>query len=378
MPKLKFTLNHTDQNSSARAGTISLERGEIKTPVFMPVGTHGAIKGVHPKDLLDTNAQIMLCNTYHMHIKPGEKLVKKFGGLHNFIGWKKPILTDSGGFQVFSLPDKKITDEGVFFKPFRDDKQLFLDAPKSMQIQEDLGADIIMCFDECPPFPSTPAYIDTSLKRTIKWAKICKDVHKKEDQNLFGIVQGGMDFSLRKYCTGELIKLNFDGYAIGGLAIGEGIDNMKTVIEKTEPFLPKDKPRYVMGIGTPIDLLEAVERGVDMCDCIIPTRHARGAMLYTYMGKIRINSGKFKTDKYPLDTMCGCYTCQNFSRAYLSHLYTSNEILGQVLGTLHNLYFYQDFMGKMREAILKNEFVTYKKEFLKNYKPDYLENTNVD
>jgi queuine tRNA-ribosyltransferase len=368
--KLSFRLEAEDQNSGARAGVIELGSGKkINTPVFMPVGTHGAMKGVSPRDLFETNSQIMLCNTYHMHIKPGEDIVKKMGGLHAFTGWKNPILTDSGGFQVFSLPDTKITDEGVFFKPAAAGETLFLDAKKSIRIQEDLGADIIMCFDECPPFPSTKKYNDRAMKRTISWAKICKDVHKKRGQNLFGIVQGGIFFDLREECALSLKDMDFDGYAIGGLAIGEGIENMKQVIDKTIIHLPKDKPRYVMGIGTPLDLLEAVGRGVDMCDCIIPTKHARGGTLYTFMGKIRIKNGNYKKDKYPLDTKCNCYTCQNFSRSYLHHLYTSNEILGQMLGSIHNLFFYNEFMFAMRDAIIGNNFYKFKKEFLKKYDP---------
>ncbi len=378
--KLKYTLKATDKNDkkgrnakeiNARAGVIELPHGSIQTPVFMPVGTHGAMKGVTPKDLLQTNAQIMLCNTYHMHIKPGEELVKKLGGLHSFIGWKKPILTDSGGFQVFSLPDVKITNDGVSFKPGTG-KTIFLDAKKSIQIQEDLGADIAMCFDECPPYPSTKKYNRQAMDRSIRWAKVCKDVHKRPDQSLFGIVQGGMHFDFREECALELSKLEFEGYAIGGLAIGEGLENMIQVIDKTTIHLPEDKPRYVMGIGTPVDILEAVERGVDMMDCIIPTKYARGGTIFTYQGKLRIKTNtKLKRDGYPLDTRCECYACKNFSRAYLHHLYTSNEILGQMLGSIHNLYFYSDFMAKIRAAIIKGEFTKFKREFLKTFDLDY-------
>jgi len=369
--KLKFQLEATCSASQARAGLIELPHGTIKTPVFMPVGTHGAMKAVTPRDLESTGAQIMLCNTYHLHIKPGEDLIKKMGGLHKFTGWNGPILTDSGGFQVFSLPDARVKDSGVIFKPFPDKNEMKLDAKKSIQIQEYLGADIAMCFDECPPFPSTKKYNEKAMRRTLSWAVLCREVHRKYDQSLFGIVQGGLETDLREECALGLKEMNFDGYAIGGLAIGEGCENTKFVIDKTAMFLPIDKPRYVMGIGTPIDIVEAVERGVDMCDCIIPTKHARGGTLYTFMGKIRIKKPKYKKDKYPPDIKCGCYTCRNFSRAYLHHLYTSNEILGQMLGSIHNLYFYNRFMSEMRQAIINNEFYKFKKSFLKNYDSEY-------
>jgi queuine tRNA-ribosyltransferase len=376
--KLKYTLEAKDKKSSARAGIIELPHGSIKTPVFMPVGTHGAMKAVAPRDLHDTKAQIMLCNTYHLHNKPGEELVEKLGGLHKFTGWDKPILTDSGGFQVFSLPDTKISDDGVKFKPGSDAKEITLTPAKSMEVQQKLGADIAMCFDECPPFPSTKKYNQKAMERTIKWAKICKEVHKRPDQSLFGIVQGGMFFDLREECAKVLREMNFDGYAIGGLAIGEGLENMIQIIDKTIIHLPEDKPRYVMGIGTPIDVIEAVDRGVDMMDCIIPTKYARGGTIFTFMGKIRIKNNKMKRDKYPLDTKCQCYTCKNFSRAYLHHLYTSNEILGQMLGSIHNLHFYNEFMTQIRKSIFDGEFYKYKRKFLSQFDSEYLKSGNVN
>lgn len=363
----KFTLLKTDCDTAARRGTFETPHGEIQTPIFMPVGTAGALKAMTPQQVHETGAQIILSNTYHLHLQPGEGLVKKHGGLHNFMNWDKPILTDSGGFQVFSLPNKKITEEGVYFKNELTGKEIFLGPKEAMQIENDLGADIIMAFDECIPYPATHNYSKKSIKKTLRWAEQCLKHHAREDQALFGIVQGSIYEDLRRECALALREMNFPGYAIGGVSVGEGLELLKKVVDYTAPFLPEDKPRYLMGVGLPEDILESVERGMDMFDCVIPTRYARSASLFTRRGRIRLTNKNFRRDMYPVDPSCDCYTCKNFTRAYLHHLFRANEVLSATLSAIHNVRFYLKMMEDVRTAIDAGDFVRFKREFLAEY-----------
>ncbi len=363
----KFTLLKTDCDTAARRGTFETPHGEIQTPIFMPVGTAGALKAMTPQQVHETGAQIVLSNTYHLHLQPGEGLVKKHGGLHNFMNWDKPILTDSGGFQVFSLPNKKITEEGVYFKNELTGKEIFLGPKEAMQIENDLGADIIMAFDECIPYPATHNYSKKSIKKTLRWAEQCLKHHAREDQALFGIVQGSIYEDLRRECALALREMNFPGYAIGGVSVGEGLELLKKVVDYTAPFLPEDKPRYLMGVGLPEDILESVERGMDMFDCVIPTRYARSASLFTRRGRIRLTNKNFRRDMYPVDPSCDCYTCKNFTRAYLHHLFRANEVLSATLSAIHNVRFYLKMMEDVRTAIDAGDFVRFKREFLAEY-----------
>lgn len=361
-----FKLIDTDP-SGARLGRISTPHGLVETPIFMPVGTAAAMKAMTMEQLKATGAQIVLSNAYHLNIQPGEELVEKCGGLHTFMGWEGPILTDSGGFQVFSLPGRKVDDEGVSFQHAKNSKKLRLTPEKSIHIQNRLGADIIMAFDECVEYPTTYEYARNSLKRTLDWAARCVAAHRREDQALFGIGQGALFRDLRVEGIKALKDLNFPGYALGGLSVGEGIENMKSVLDFSTPHLPVDKPRYVMGIGLPEDIFEAVERGIDMMDCVIPTKYARSGALFTNWGKIRITNREFRTDKFPVDKNCQCYTCRTFTRAYLNHLFASNEILGATLTSIHNVYFFLDLVKRMREAIAAKQFIKFKTEFLELY-----------
>lgn len=363
----KFTLLKTDCDTAARRGTFETPHGEIQTPIFMPVGTAGALKAMTPQQVHETGAQIILSNTYHLHLQPGEGLVKKHGGLHNFMNWDKPILTDSGGFQVFSLPNKKITEEGVYFKNELTGKEIFLGPKEAMQIENDLGADIIMAFDECIPYPATHNYSKKSIKKTLRWAEQCLKHHAREDQALFGIVQGSIYEDLRRECALALREMNFPGYAIGGVSVGEGLELLKKVVDYTAPFLPEDKPRYLMGVGLPEDILESVERGMDMFDCVIPTRYARSASLFTRRGRIRLTNKNFRRDMYPVDPSCDCYTCRNFTRSYLHHLFRANEVLSATLSAIHNVRFYLKMMEDVRTAIDAGDFVRFKREFLAEY-----------
>ena len=363
----EFTLVNKDLYSEARAGFLKVNNITIETPLFMPVATQAAIRGVPMYYLKQCEAKIILANTYHLNIYPGSSLIKKHGGLNKFIGWENITLTDSGGFQVFSLPDKKISDEGVYFKYELNGEKVFLSPENSIKIQNEIGADIIMCFDECPPYPGSKSEVKSAVLRTLSWAKKCKDVHNKKGQYLFGIVQGGVYEDLRQYCAKELIKIDFPGYAIGGVSVGEGHELLKKVVEYTATLLPENKPRYLMGVGLPEDLIESVDRGMDMFDCVIPTRFGRSGTVFTVKGKIRITNKKFRRDLYPIDTSCDCYTCQNFTRAYIHHLFRVKEVLGTTLCSIHNLRFYINLMKKMRKAILENNFKEFKKEFYSNY-----------
>ncbi len=362
-----FDLLYTDSETGARRGRLKTPHGVIETPIFMPVGTHAAMKAMTPAQVADTGAQIILSNTYHLHLKPGEGLVQKAGGLHKFMNWNRPILTDSGGFQVFSLPKKKITDTGVFFRHEVSGEEIFLGPKEAISIENALGADIIMAFDECIPYPATHDYAKKSIRKTLRWAEECLKAHRRPDQALFGIVQGSVYEDLRRDCARELTALDFPGYAIGGVSVGEGLELLKKVVDYTAPFLPENKPRYLMGVGLPEDIMESIERGMDMFDCVIPTRYARSATLFTSRGKIRLTNRRYRRDFYPVDASCDCYCCRNFTRAYLHHLYNANEILSAILAAIHNVHFYLQMVKGAREAIENNQFKAYKEEFLGNY-----------
>ncbi len=361
-----FSLTTTSTDTAGRLGRIATSHGEVTTPVFMPVGTQATVKTLSPQDLRDIGAEIILSNTYHLFLRPGHELIREFGGLHGFMNWDRPVLTDSGGFQVFSLADlRKVTDEGVTFQSHIDGgAKHFITPEHAVGIQEALGADIIMAFDECIPYPATKDYAQESLERTHRWARRCRDAKKDTGQALFGIVQGGMYPDLRKLSAETLVDIGFEGYAIGGLSVGETKPLMYEMIEATVPHLPADLPRYLMGVGTPEDLVEGVERGIDMFDCVMPTRNARNGTFFTSFGKTAIRNSRYERDNGPLDPECGCYTCRTFSRAYLRHLFNAGEVLALRLGTIHNLSFYLDLMKKIRKSIEEGRFREFKKEFL--------------
>lgn len=364
MSALSFKLKTT--SGKARRGEITTAHGVIQTPIFMPVGTYGTVKGMTPRDLTEIQAQIILGNTFHLWMRPGLDIMEKFGGLHQFMGWNGPILTDSGGFQVFSLGAmRKIKEEGVHFRsPVNGDK-LFLTPEESMRIQTVLNSDIVMIFDECTPYPATHTEARLSMEMSMRWARRSRDSFDELGNNngLFGIVQGGMYEDLRDISLQGLEEIGFDGYAIGGLSVGEPKDDMQRILAHTAPKLPQHKPRYLMGVGTPEDLVNAVGQGIDMFDCVMPTRNARNGWLFTRTGDIRIRNAKFRNDESPLDATCSCYTCKNFSRAYLHHLDRSKEILGAQLNTMHNLHYYLELMREMREAIEQDRFEEFVKEF---------------
>ncbi len=367
--ELKFKLIHTDKKTGARAGEIITPHGIIPTPIFMPVGTHGAMKALQPKVLEEINTKILLSNTYHLHLSPGSDLIQKAGGLHKFMNWKGPILTDSGGFQVFSLQNKSIKEEGAQFKDHKGNSVL-LSPEKSIEIQQNLGSDIMMAFDECIPYPATRDYTLKSIDRTHRWLDRCIKSWTNPNQALFGIIQGSTYEDLRTQCVEEVCSRDLPGYAIGGVSVGEGPELMQEIVSYTAPLMPKDKPRYVMGVGNPEDLLMIWENGIDMSDCIIPTKFARGGTLFTNRGKIRIKHRNYRRDFYPVEPNCQCYTCANFSRAYLKHLFDSNEILGAILASTHNIAFYLDLSQRARQAIIEDKFYKFKTEFLANYKND--------
>ncbi|MUJ29367.1 tRNA guanosine(34) transglycosylase Tgt [Aliivibrio fischeri] len=350
----------------ARRGQLQFDRGTVETPAFMPVGTYGTVKGMTPEEVKATGAEILLGNTFHLWLRPGQEIMKLHGDLHDFMNWKGPILTDSGGFQVFSLgKTRKITEEGVHFRsPVNGDK-IFMDAEKSMQIQYDLGSDVVMIFDECTPYPATHDEARISMERSIRWAERSRnEFDRQENPNaLFGIVQGGVYEDLRDVSVEALTKIDFDGYAVGGLAVGEPKEDMHRILEHTCPQLPEDKPRYLMGVGKPEDLVEGVRRGIDMFDCVMPTRNARNGHLFVTGGVIKIRNAKHKTDTTPLDPECDCYTCQNYSKSYLHHLDRCNEILGARLNTIHNLRYYQRIMASIRKALEEDRFEQFVEEF---------------
>lgn len=362
-----FSLTSTDKQ--ARAGLLSVSHGVIATPVFMPVGTYGTVKAMAAEELVSIGAQIVLGNTFHLMLRPGEKVIRNHGGLHDFMSWRKPILTDSGGYQVFSLGDlRKISEEGVTFRsPINGDK-IFLSPERSIEVQKWLNSDIAMVFDECTPYPANEEIARISMEMSLRWAERSKQAYEGSSNALFGIVQGGMHENLRSESAGKLRRLGFDGYAIGGLSVGEPKSDMLRIMAHTAALLPADKPRYLMGVGTPEDLLNAIAKGVDMFDCVLPTRNARNGHLYTSQGIVRIRNAEHRNSLEPLDEACACSTCQNYSRAYLHHLQRSNEILGARLNTLHNLYFYQSLMSAAREAIRDGKFEIFKNSFLQKYK----------
>jgi len=365
-PYFSFTLVHQDAHCAARAGIIHTPHGDIPTPIFMPVGTHGALKALPPHMAFDEEVKIILCNTYHLSISPGADLVAKAGGLHKFIAWPRPILTDSGGFQVFSLQKKAITEEGATFTA-PGGQNITLTPETSLQIQQKLGSDIMMAFDECIPYPADKKYVVNSIARTKRWLERCIMAWQNPAQALFGIVQGGTYHDLRRQAAHDITSFDLPGFAIGGVSVGEGKEWMEDIIKMAAPLLPADKPRYAMGIGDPEDLFMLWENGVDMSDCIIPTKFARGGTLFTKRGKIRIRHHNYRRDFYPIDPSCSCQTCQNFSRAYLKHLFDANEILGQILATNHNIKFYYQLSQDARQAILEDRFLAFKNEFLNNY-----------
>jgi len=361
-----FSLIHKDASCRARLGRLQTLHGQIETPIFMPVGTNATVKAMTPENLRDIQAQIILANTYHLYLRPGHRLVEKLGGLHRFMNWNSPILTDSGGFQVFSLGElRKISEEGVKFQSHIDGSYHFLTPELSIAIQGALGADIIMCFDECPAADWDYNYVARSLDMTTRWARRCKDAHSREGQQLFGIIQGGMHYDLRARSLEAICSIGFDGYALGGLSVGEEKEQMYGVMECCAPMMPEDASRYIMGIGSPEDLVEAVWHGYDMFDCVMPTRNARNGMLFTSQGRINIKSKQYEEDEGPLDPECGCHVCRNYSRAYLRHLYRAGEILASNLNTYHNLYYYLDLMKKMREAIAENRMDQFRNSFKK-------------
>ncbi|QRF23019.1 tRNA guanosine(34) transglycosylase Tgt [Alicyclobacillus sp. TC] len=366
---IQFKILSTSSNTNARRGRLITPHGTIDTPVFMPVGTQATVKTLSPFELREMGAGIILSNTYHLHLRPGEDLVDEAGGLHQFMRWPGAVLTDSGGFQVFSLAKlRKITDEGVTFRSHIDGSPRFFSPETVMEIENKLGADIIMAFDECPPYPATREYIETSLKRTLAWAKRCKASHQRSDQQaLFGIVQGGMYADLRREAALSLVDLDFPGYAIGGLSVGEPKPMMNEVLADVVCHLPVDKPRYLMGVGSPDDLFEGVERGVDMFDCVLPTRIARNGTVMTSRGKVVLKNAQYSRDFGPLDENCDCQVCKVYTRAYLRHLLKAGEVLGIRLTSYHNVYFLLDMMKKIRKSIEEDRFLAFKREFYESY-----------
>ncbi len=362
---MKFELLGT--SGKARRGRLHFERGNIETPAFMPVGTYGTVKAMTPEELKTLGAEIILGNTFHLMLRPGTEVVKAHGGLHGFMHWDRPILTDSGGFQVWSLAEmRKISEQGVTFRsPVNGDK-VELTPERSIEVQHELGADIIMQFDECTPYPATRDEAAASMGLSLRWGRRCRDYHADHPSTLFGIVQGGMYSDLRQESLEGLVEIGFDGYALGGLSVGETEEERLHVLDSTAYQLPENKPRYLMGVGTPKDLVQAVARGVDMFDCVMPTRNARNGYLFTSEGVIKIRNSRHQHDTGPLDPACDCYTCQNYSRAYLRHLDRCGEILGPRLATIHNLHFYQNLMRSMREALEAGNFEEFAAEYLKS------------
>ncbi len=358
----KFELEATD--GAARAGRVTTPHGAFNTPAFMPVGTRASVKALTPEELVEMGAGVILANTYHLFLRPGHEVIRELGGLHKFMNWKGPILTDSGGFQVFSLGKlRKIDEEGVSFASHLDGTRLKLTPESVMEIQSALGSDIIMPLDECTPYPAERGYVESSMRLTHRWAERSKAAFTDPGQMLFGIVQGGMHADLRRESAETLVGMDFDGYSIGGLSVGEEKPLMQEMITVTTPLLPVDKPRYLMGVGTPEDLIFGVEHGVDMFDCVMPTRNARNGTLFTSRGKLGIKNARYERDPAPVDEDCGCYTCANYSRAYLRHLYVAGEILSSRLNTVHNVHFYLELMRRAREAILRGGFEGFKRDF---------------
>jgi queuine tRNA-ribosyltransferase len=361
-----FTLEARD--GAARAGTFVTPHGDVHTPAFMVVGTQGAVRAMTPGQVRATGAEVLLANTYHLALRPGEALVEKLGGLHAFARWDGPILTDSGGFQVFSLPSKEISDRGVRFKNELDGSVLELTPERSIQIQNALGADVIMAFDECTPYPASEAQAEDGVRRTLAWLERCRKAHARPDQALFGIVQGSTYEQLRARCAEAVVALDLPGYAIGGVSVGEGHELLVRITGATAPLLPETKPRYLMGVGLPEDLIASIGLGIDLFDCVIPTRYARSASLFTRRGRIRLTQRRYRNDRYPIDTSCDCEACAGgFSRAYLHHLFAANEILSAILASIHNVRFYQRLVAEARAAIRAGRFGDWRDAFLAEY-----------
>ncbi|NLX04686.1 MAG: tRNA guanosine(34) transglycosylase Tgt [Phycisphaerae bacterium] len=363
---LEFRISHCDAGSCARTGVVTTPHGSFQTPAFMPVGTRAAVKGLMPDQVAGTGTEILLSNTYHLFVRPGVEVVAEAGGLHRFMGWSGPILTDSGGFQVFSLASlSRIDEDGVDFASHVDGRRLRLDPETATRIQEQLGADIIMAFDECPPWPVDRERARLACERTVRWAQRCRDAHRREDQALFGIVQGSLFPELRQGCLDRLVEMEFPGYALGGLSVGESPEQMYGIVSEFAPKLPADRPRYLMGVGRPVDLMRAIASGIDMFDCVLPTRNGRNAYAFTSVGPLRLRNEKYKQDYGPLDPACSCACCSNFSRAYIRHLFLVNEMLGPILLSLHNIAFFQNFMREIRGAICENKLMRLQDEVLR-------------
>ena len=369
MEPVYYELKHVCKQTGARYGILHTPHGDFETPIFMPVGTKATVKTLIPSEIKEVSDGLILGNTYHLWLQPGDEVVKEFGGIRGFMKWDGALLTDCGGFQVFSLSDiRKITEEGVMFRHYKSGEKLFLSPEKSIEIQNNLGADIIMAFDECPPFDSSYEYMKESVDRTIRWAKRSKDAHKNPDtQALFGIVQGGGNKDLRLHCIEELSKIDFPGYSIGGLSVGESKEDMYEMLEYLKDVMPKNKPRYLMGVGSPDDLIIGSMNGVDMFDCVLPTRNARHGCAFTSYGKIQIKNSKYTNLHSPLDPECNCYVCKNFSMAYLNHLVKEEEILGMRLVSYHNLYFLKNLMHQIRDAIKEDRLLDFKNDFFKKF-----------
>jgi queuine tRNA-ribosyltransferase len=366
---LEFRITHTASGYRARTGEVQTPHGDFETPVFMPVGTQGSVKAVSPEDLDDAGVKVILANTYHLYLRPGHHIIGRLGGLHRFMNWSGPILTDSGGFQVYSLaPLRTLSEKGVTFQSHIDGSRHFIGPEEAIEIQEALGADIIMAFDECAPYPSDYDYVRRSVRLTTSWARRALARKKRSDQALFGIVQGGMYRDLREISARELVEMAFDGYALGGLSVGEDQATRERVISETIGFLPPDKPVYLMGVGTPEDIVEAVTLGVDMFDCVMPTRNARNGTLFTTAGKMTIKNARYAEDERPVDERCDCYTCSNYTRAYLRHLFMAREILSYRLNTIHNLSYYSRLMADLRTAIREDTLTGYRASFHERYR----------
>ena len=367
--KFWYELKHVCKQSGARYGILHTPHGDFETPIFMPVGTKANVKTLIPSEVMEVSDGLILGNTYHLWLQPGDEIIKEFGGIRGFMKWDGALLTDSGGFQVFSLSKiRKITEEGVEFRHHKSGEKLFLSPEKSIEIQNNLGADIIMSFDECPPFDASAKYLKESVDRTIRWAKRGKDAHKNPDtQALFGIVQGAGNKELRKYCLEKLMEIDFPGYSIGGLSVGESKEEMYEMLEYLKTIMPKDKPRYLMGVGSPDDLVVGSINGIDMFDCVLPSRNARHGTAFTSYGKVQVKNTKFIKEHNSLDPKCNCFVCKNYSAAYLNHLIRSDEILGMRLLTYHNLYFLKNLMKNIREAIKEDRLLDFKEEFFKEF-----------
>lgn len=371
MPRpVQFELTARDAGSLARCGVLQTPHGSLETPAFMPVGTQATVKGILPDQLRATGSRMILANTYHLALRPGEEEVRAMGGLHAFMDWDGPILTDSGGFQVFSLAARsKITEAGAAFRSHLDGKLLELTPERAIAIQQDLGADVAMCLDVCPALPASKEVIASAVDRTVRWARRCKEAHRRQDQALFGIVQGGAHADLRQGCAASLIELDFDGYAVGGVSVGEGRDQVRLALEVTTPCLPEDKPRYLMGVGRPQDILEGIATGIDLFDCVLPTRNGRNATCLSSVGNVKLRNAGHRGDSRPIEEGCECLACRRFSRSYLRHLFIAGEMLGPILASIHNLTYLQSLTWKAREAIREGRFVQFKAEVLEALGP---------